>query len=206
MVMSLGSAVAGFVVILVGGAYLAFQPGLYRRGLLKLFPKTARQGAEATLLSSARALRLWLLGQLAAMAIVGLLTGIGAWLIGLPSAMALGLIAALLEFIPFVGPMLMAIPALLLALTVDTQTVIMTLVLYTAVQQLEGNVITPVVQRRAVSLPPALTLFALIAMGVVFGPLGVLFAAPLTVVAYVMVKEVYVRRTLGEHTSLPGEE
>lgn len=202
---SLGSAIAGLLVVIVGGIYLAWQPNLYRKGVIKLFTKRARPAAEATLDSSGRALKLWLLGQLVAMLIVGVLTGLGAWLIGLPSATALGLIAALLEFIPFVGPILMAIPALLIALTMDTQTVLMTLVFYTAIQQVEGNLITPLIQRRAVSLPPALTLFALIAMGFVFGPLGILFAAPLTVVAYVAVKQLYIRRVLGDDTSIPGE-
>ena len=202
---SLGSAIAGLLVVIVGGIYLAWQPNLYRKGVIKLFTKRARPAAEATLDSSGRALKLWLLGQLVAMLIVGVLTGLGAWLIGLPSATALGLIAALLEFIPFVGPILMAIPALLIALTMDTHTVLMTLVLYTAIQQVEGNLITPLVQGRAVSLPPALTLFALIAMGFVFGPLGILFAAPLTVVAYVAVKQLYIRRVLGDDTSIPGE-
>ena len=155
--------------------------------------------------SPGSALKLWLLGQLVAMLIVGVLTGLGAWLIGLPSAIALGLIAGLFEFIPFAGPMLAAIPALLIALTMDTQTVIMTLALYTIIQQVEGNLITPIVQRQVVSLPPALTLFALIAMGLVFGPLGILFAAPLTVVTYVAMKQLYIRRVLGDATSIPGE-
>ena len=205
MLMSLSSAVAGFLVVIVGGIYLAWQPNLYQKGVIKLFTKQARPAAEATLYSSGRALKLWLLGQLVAMLIVGVLTGLGAWLIGLPSAIALGLVAGLLEFIPFAGPMLAAIPALLIALTMDTQTVIMTLALYTIIQQVEGNLITPIVQRQAVSLPPALTLFALIAMGLVFGPLGILFAAPLTVVTYVAVKQLYIRRVLGDDTSIPGE-
>ena len=205
MLMSLGSAVVGFLVVIVGGIYLAWQPKLYRKGVIKLFTKQARPVAEATLYSSGRALKLWLLGQLVAMLIVGVLTGLGAWLIGLPSSIALGLVAGLLEFIPFAGPMLAAIPALLIALTMDTKTVIMTLALYTIIQQVEGNLITPIVQRQAVSLPPALTLFALIAMGLVFGPLGILFAAPLTVVTYVAVKQLYIRRVLGDDTSIPGE-
>ena len=206
LAVSLGSAIAAFLVILVGGIYLAFQPSLYRNGLLKLLSRRARPAAEETLNLSGGALRLWLIGQFFAMLIVGILTGLGAWAIGLPSSIALGLIAALLEFIPFLGPILMAVPALLLALTQDGQTVVMTLLLYTVIQQLEGNVITPLVQRQTVSLPPALTLFALVAMGIVFGPLGVLFAAPLTVVAYVAVKELYIRGLLHESTDIPGED
>ena len=204
-VMSVGTAIAGFFAILIGGIYLAFQPRLYRTGLLKLFPKPLRPAVEETLDASGGALRLWLVGQLVAMLLVGVLTGIGAWLIGLPSAIALGLLAGMLEFIPYAGPLLTAVPALLIAATMGTQTVIATLFLLAAVQQVEGYLITPIVQRKAVSLPPALTLFALIAMGLVFGPLGVLLAAPLTVVIYVAVKELYIRRILGEDTVVPGE-
>ena len=104
--MSLSSSVAGFLVVIVGGIYLAKQPNLYRKGVIRLFTKQARPAAEATLYPSACALKLWLLGQFVVMLIVGVLTGLGAWLIGSPSAIALSLIAGLLEFIPFAGPML----------------------------------------------------------------------------------------------------
>lgn len=194
----LTNAVGGLVLIVAGGVYLAAQPGLYRRGVLLLVPPGFRDAAGDTLDLAAAALRHWLLGQLAIMAIVGTLTGLGAWLIGLPSALALGIIAALLEFVPFLGPILTAVPALLLGLAIGPEEALSVLLLLILVQQLEGNVITPLVQREAVTLPPALTLFSLIAMGLLFGPLGLLFSAPLTVVAYVAVGELYVRRTLGD--------
>lgn len=192
------NGIGGLILVAVGGIYLAAQPGLYRKGLLLLFPPSFREEAGRTLDLSASALRHWLLGQLAIMAIVGTLTGLGAWLIGLPSAFALGIVAALFEFIPYLGPILTVVPAVLLGLTIGPETALAALVLLVVVQQLEGYVITPLVQREAVTLPPALTLFALLAMGVLFGPLGLLFSAPLTVVAYVTVGELYVRRALGE--------
>jgi predicted PurR-regulated permease PerM len=194
----LTNAIAGFILVVVGGIYLAAQPKLYRKGVLLLFPRAFRAEAGHTLDLSARALRHWLLGQLAIMLIVGTLTGLGAWLIGLPSALALGIIAAVLEFIPYLGPILTAVPAVLLGLAIGPETALASLGLVFVVQQLEGYVITPLVQREAVTLPPALTLFALLATGLLFGPLGLLFSAPLTVVAYVAVGELYVRRTLGE--------
>jgi predicted PurR-regulated permease PerM len=194
----LTNGIGSLILILVGGIYLAAQPGLYRRGVLLLFPPSFRVEAERTFDLSARALRHWLLGQLAIMVIVGTLTGFGAWLIGLPSALALGIIAALLEFIPYLGPILTVIPAVLLGLTIGPEAALAAFALLILVQQLEGYVVTPLVQREAVTLPPALTLFALLAMGLLFGPLGLLFSAPLTVVAYVAVGELYVHRTLGE--------
>lgn len=194
----LTNGIGGLFLVVVGGIYLAAQPGLYRGGVLLLVPPSYRPAAAETLDVTAGALRHWLLGQVAIMAIVGTLTGVGAWLIGLPSALALGIIAAVLEFIPFLGPILTAVPAVLLALTVGSEAALWTLGLLLFVQQLEGNLLTPLVQREAVTLPPVVTLFALIGMGMLFGPLGLLLSAPLTVVAYVMVGELYVRRTLGD--------
>jgi len=192
------NGIGGLLLVVVGGIYLAAQPGLYRRGALLLIPPGYRPATDETLAVSAGALRHWLLGQLAIMAIVGTLTGLGAWLIGLPSALALGIIAAVLEFIPFLGPILTAVPALLLALTLGSEAVLWTAAMLLGVQQLEGQVLTPLIQRKAVTLPPVVTLFALIGMGILLGPLGLLLAAPLTVVGYVMVGELYVRRTLGD--------
>ena len=195
----LTNGLGGLILVLVGGIYLAAQPQLYRNGVLLLVPPAFRGEAAHTFDLSARALRHWLLGQLAIMTIVGTLTGLGAWLIGLPSALALGIVAALLEFIPYLGPILTVVPAVLLGLAIGPETALAALGLVFVVQQLEGYVITPLVQREAVTLPPALTLFALLATGLLFGPLGLLFAAPLTVVAYVAVGELYVHRTLGEN-------
>lgn len=202
LAISLTNGVGSLIVIVVGGTYFAAQPQLYYRGALLLLPHKVRDAGAEVMNKTFKALKLWLVGQLAIMVIVGTLTGLGAWIIGLPSALALGLIAGFLEFIPFLGPVLTAVPALLLALAIGPQTALWTLLLLVLVQQTEGNIITPLIQRKAVTLPPALTLFALIAMGLLFGPLGILLSAPLTAVAYVMVGELYIRRGLGEQTEL----
>lgn len=132
---------------------------------------------------------------------------VDALLLGLPAYLALGLLAGLAEFVPVVGSILAAAPALLLALTEGgIDLALWTLLLYVAVQQLQGNLIAPLVTRRMVSLPPAVTLVAIVAFGLVFGPLGVLFAAPLAVVAFVAVKRLWVREALGEDTDVPGED
>jgi predicted PurR-regulated permease PerM len=121
-----------------------------------------------------------------------------------PAALALALLAGLAEFVPLIGPIVAAIPALLIALSEGVQTALWTLLLYLAVQQVESNLIMPVVQHRVVSLPPAITLFAVVAFGLLFGSLGVLFATPLAVVLFVAVKKLWVSETLGEPTDLPG--
>nr|WP_283773504.1 AI-2E family transporter [Altererythrobacter sp. KTW20L] len=159
-VLSFGSGLADILVVMVGGIYLAAQPQLYRRGALQLFPPQRRELAGKAFDESGRALRLWLKGQLISMVIVGLLVGVGLWLIGVPSALALGLLAALLEFIPLVGPILAALPALLIALALGPQTALWVLGLYLIVQQIEGNILQPVVQQYAVDLPAVTLLFS----------------------------------------------
>ncbi|HWH18735.1 MAG TPA: AI-2E family transporter [Allosphingosinicella sp.] len=203
---SVGSAIADTLLVIVGGIYLAARPGLYRSGVIKLIPEKGRPLAAQALDDSGRALRLWLLGRLVSMVGVGLLTGLGLWLIGVPAALTLGLLAGLLEFVPFIGPIAASIPAILLALAQSPETALWTALLFLIIQQIEGNILEPLVQQRAVDLPPALLLFALVAGGLVFGIVGIIFAAPLTVVIYVLVKRLYVREALDTPTPIPGEE
>lgn len=206
VVTSFVGGLADLLLIVFGGLYLAAQPGLYRKGLLLLFPAGAsRQRIAGTLDASGAALRLWLLGQLVAMTFLFVLTGLGLWAIGVPAALALALLAGLAQFVPLIGPIVAAIPALLIALSEGWQIALWTLLLYVAIQQVESNVITPLVQRQAVALAPAVTLFAVVAFGLLFGPLGVLFATPLAVVVMVAIKNLWVRETLGEQTDVPGE-
>lgn len=202
---SIGSGIADALLVIVGGIYLAAQPDLYRTGLLKLVPARGRELAADALDASGRALHLWLLGRLVSMAAVAVLTWLGLTLIGVPSALTLALLAGLLEFVPFIGPIVAAVPAVLLAFAAGPDKALWTGLLFVAIQQLEGNVLEPLVQQRAVDLPPALLLFAVVAGGLVFGVAGILFAAPLTVVLYVLVKRLYVREALHTRTALPGE-
>lgn len=203
---SVGSGIADTLLVIVGGIYLAAQPRLYRTGLVKLVPKGSRGAVAEALGDCGDTLALWLKGRLVSMAVVGLLTTTGLWLIGVPSALSLGLLSALLEFIPFLGPIISAVPAVLLALAHDPQAALWTALLYLFVQQIEGNIVEPLVQQRAVTIPPALLLFALVAAGLVFGIAGIVLGAPLTVVLYVLVKRLYVREALGTDTPLPTEE
>jgi predicted PurR-regulated permease PerM len=136
---------------------------------------------------------------------LSLLTGLGLWLVGVPSPLALGLIAGLLEIIPYAGPIISAVPGLILALTQSPTEALWALLVYVVVQQIEGNILMPVVQKKAVSLPPALTVFGVVAAGILFGIPGLTFAGPLLVVAFVLVKRLYVRGALGTSTPVPGE-
>jgi predicted PurR-regulated permease PerM len=202
---SISNALAEILIVLFGGIYLAAQPRFYRSGAIKLVPAGKRRLVAEVMDESERALRLWLRGQLAAMLAVGLLTGTGLWLLGLPSALVLGIIAGILEFVPFVGPILSAVPAVLLALAVSPDLALSVVLLYFAVQQFEGYVLTPLVQQYAVDLPGVVLLFSLVGLGTLFGALGVILAAPLTVVIYVLVKRLYVIEALHTPTPIPGE-
>lgn len=204
--MTLGGGLASLLLVLAGGIYFALQPHLYRQGAVKLVPRNRRTLVGEALDDSGRVLKLWLKGQLVSMVLIGVITGTGLWLLGVPSPLALGLLAGLLEFIPYVGPIVAAIPGLLIALASGVDLALWTLGLYTLIQQVEGNFIQPVVQRYAVHIPPALLLFSLIGVGTLFGVAGIILAAPLTVVLYVLVKLLYVREALHTRTEIPGGE
>lgn len=203
---TLVGAFADFLLVVIAGVFIAADPAVYRKGLIKLFPPGQHERIRSSLDASGEALKLWLTAQLFAMAFVGVSAALGLWLIGVPSPFALGLIAALLDFIPFIGPILAALPAVLIASSVDGTTALWTILLFVVIQQIEGNVVFPLAQHRMSSMPPALGLFAIVAAGVLFGPLGVMLGFPLAVVAFVLVKKLYVRETLGEPTEVPGEK
>lgn len=204
--LSVGNAVAEVLVVLFGGIFLAAQPRFYKTGAIKLVPRKQRGVVAEAMDESERALRLWLKGQLIAMVTVGTVTGLAMWLLGLPSALVLGLLAGLLEFVPFVGPIMAAVPAILLAMAVSPDLALWVVLVYVVVQQLEGYLLTPLVQQYAVELPSVVLLFSLVGLGMLFGTLGVLLAAPLTVVIYVLVKRLYVIEALHTPTPIPGEK
>ncbi len=183
-------------LILVGliAVYLSLSPKSYYESTIALAPARFREDARTALLESGKALRGWLLGQLVAMTSVGILTGVGLWLVGVPNALILGIVAGLLEFVPILGPFVAAIPGVLLAFVVGPTTALYAVLVYLVVQQLESGVITPLAQRWAVELPPALALLAVVVFGVLFGIPGILFATPVTVVLMVLTRRFYLCR------------
>lgn len=192
------SSIANLVVVIVAGIFIAINPISYRNGVVRLFPNSQKLRARESLDASGRALRLWLLGQLFSMVLVGTLTTIGLSIAGVPSSMALGLMSGLAQFVPIVGPVVSAGPGLLLAASDGSTTFIWALVVYLGVSQLESNVITPMVQKHVAAIPTVITLFAVLGFGSLLGPLGVLFATPLTVVLHTLVMKLYVGEVLGD--------
>lgn len=179
--------------------YLAAQADVYRDDLIQLLPHRLRANGAETLEDIANALRLWMLG------LIGLLTALAAWLIGLPSPLALGLIAGLFEFIPYVGPILGAIPAILVAATQGLDTVLWTAAAYTLIQQLEGHVVAPLISREMVYIPPLVLILGIVAITTLFGRYAAIFAAPLALIIFVAIKKLYIRDSLGDQTPIPGE-
>jgi predicted PurR-regulated permease PerM len=194
---SLGAA-AATVIVLFCGLYLAFHPATYLRGLLHLVPPRGRTRAAQVLADCGEALNRWLLGALASMLLVGVTVGLGLWWAGVPSPMALAVLAGLAQFVPVIGPWTAAVPGLIVAAAAGPHTFAWAAAVYLGASQFEANVATPLLLRQMVELPMGLTLFAVLAMGVLLGPLGVLFATPLAVVAYVLVRRLYVEDLLGD--------
>ncbi|WP_428410122.1 AI-2E family transporter [Hyphococcus sp.] len=213
--------IAGFVRSMIGGVltslvYLvstatagvifAMYPEHYRDGALKLLPPRLRPRVRDAVNLSGKSLKGWLVGQLIAMAIIGTLTSLGLMVIGLPSWLALGLVAGLAQFVPVVGPILSALPGLILAASIDVTMLLHALIVYVGVQQLESNFITPFVMRQTASIPMALTVFSIIGFGMLFGGLGALLATPITVAIYVLLQKLYIEDEFGDDLNIHGEK
>jgi predicted PurR-regulated permease PerM len=190
--------VATIVIVGFAGLYLAFHPQTYVLGVVRMLPPRARPKAVMVMDALNLALKRWLLGQLVSMLLVGGTTMLGLWAVGVPSPVGLGLLAGLGQFVPVIGPLAAALPGLLVALAEGPQVLFLALLVYLAAAQVEANVITPLILRQWAELPMAVSLFAVLAMGVLLGPLGVLFATPLAVTVHVLVKKLYLEGVLGE--------
>jgi len=201
---TLNVLVNGFIILFIG-IYGAAAPSSYVAGVVRLVPPARRSRAREVLHALGRALRWWLTGRLVMMAIVGVLTALGLQWAGIPSPVALGLVAALFSFVPYLGPVLSVLPALLVASVLGVKKVLYVLLVYGTVQLLESYLIAPLVQQQAVHIPPAVVITAQFIGGIAGGPVGVLLATPLTVVIIVLVQTLYVEDLLGDEVSLLGE-
>ena len=205
LVRGAGEILLNFVIVIVGAMFIAGDPRPYRNAVVLLTPPAARPTMERALDEMVFALRLWLKAKLITMTMMAVIIGGCLWLAGLESWAALGLLGGLSEFVPYVGPAVAMLPAVGLAASVGGQVLVRTCVAYLAVRVIEGWLMTPFVNRQVVSIPPALTLFTILAVGAVFGVYGVFFAGALLVIAFVAVREFYLRDTLGEDIEgVPG--
>ena len=191
----LGTAAYLMTVTFVG-LFLAANPSLYVGGVLRLIPVSSRPRGRELLARLAHTLRWFLIGRAIAMTFVGVLTALALHLFGVPQPLLLGILAGLLTFAPYLGPILGGIPIVLVTLVQLPGKLLPVLLVYTVVQLIEGYILSPLIQQRTVSLPPALTLLAQVAMGLLVGATGVALAAPLAAVLMVVVQMLYVEDVL----------
>ena len=197
-------AITDVILIVFLGLFLAANPSVYRDGLVVLVPGETQERVRDVLHSCATGLRQWLLGQLISMTAVGLMATIGLFLLGIPTALALGVIAGLLEFVPLIGSLAGALPAILVGFTVGPTQALWIGLLYLGIQQIEANILQPLVQKWAVQMPPVLVLVAGIAAFLLFGLPGIIFAAPLALVMTILIGKLYVEDILGRKYNGPA--
>jgi predicted PurR-regulated permease PerM len=193
-------ALTNIALMILLAIYLASEPKTYIRGFAKLFPQDNRKRVREVLYQIGETLSWWLIGKGASMLFIGLLTWIGLYFIGVPLALTLGLIAGLLSFIPNFGPIFSAIPAILLAFINSPTSALYVLALFVGVQIIESNIVTPLIERRTVELPPVLTVVSQLALAVLFGAVGLILATPILAVVMVLVQTIYIQDILGEET------
>lgn len=190
--------ITNVALVLLVALYLAIEPELYASGLTKLFPFSARRRVREVLSAIGRTMQSWLVGKFASMAFIGTLTVIGLWIMGVPLALLLGIIAGLFSFIPNFGPILSAVPAILLAFIESPIKAVYVIILFVGIQLIESNLITPLIERHTVELPPALTIVVQLILGVLFGALGLIFASPILAVVVVLIQMLYIQDILGD--------
>jgi predicted PurR-regulated permease PerM len=191
---------ANLMIGIVVGIYLAAKPSDYMMGVTRLIPIRHRPRALEVLRTLGFTLWGWLKGTFISMVVIGLLTWLGLTLIGVPLAPLLGLLAGLFEFVPNIGPFLAGAPAVLLAWVEEPQKALYVIGFFVLLQSLEGYVLTPLVQKKIIDLPPVLTITAQVILGLLAGGLGLLMATPLMAVIMVLVKMLYIEDTLGDRS------
>ena len=186
------------ILVIFVGIYFAADPPTYFAGVLRLVPPRRRLRARQILDAMSESLRKWLIGMTLDMLLLGVMTGIGMWLIGVPLPFALAVLAGVAVFVPYIGPLIATIPGLLLALSVRPLLALYAAIVYLIVLTIEGNISQPLLQRWAVSLPPVLNLLAILVFAPLFGIWGAVLATPLTVALSVLLQKVYIEDVLDD--------
>jgi len=191
-------ALGNVAIILFVGIYFAISPQRYIDGFLRLVPPPRRERAGQVLDQIGATLARWLLGTSCSMLIAGIATSIGLSLLGVPLGLILGIIAGLLDFIPYLGPIMAGVPAVLIALSVDPQLALYTVALFAGIQLVQGYIVQPLIDSWAVEIAPALIIVMQLIFGTIFGFAGIALATPMTATLMVLVKMLYVEDILGD--------
>ena len=181
-------------IIMFLGIFFTASPSLYKDGIMVLVPADKKPVATRIIDRISLALKGWLKGMLLSMVLITILIAVGLTVIGIPVAMVLGLITGILEIIPNFGPLIAMIPGVLLGLTMGGGTAVIVALLYIVSQTIVANIVTPLIQKKMINLPPALTLISQLIMGALSGALGIILAVPLLAMLIIMVDELYVKK------------
>jgi predicted PurR-regulated permease PerM len=200
------AVLGGIVLILFVTIFVAIDAQTYHDGLMHLFPHDTRERAGEVLSATAAMLRRWLFSQFISMLAVGALTTVLLLFLGIKAAVALGIIAGILEFIPIAGPILASVPAIAMGFLEGPEKALYVALAYVVVQQLEANLLYPLIMKKGLELPPVLTIVTQGVLSIVFGFIGLLVAVPMLAAAMVPIKMLYVRDVVGDEVKLPGEE
>jgi predicted PurR-regulated permease PerM len=195
-------------VVFISTIYLVIRPEPWINGFVSLFPAGWRQRTREVLQALYQTVQRWFLGQLAAMTFIAVFWAISLSLIGVPFALLIGIFSGLISFIPYVGALISVVVPVLLALISDPFSAVWVIVAFIIIQQIEGNLLQPIVMSRAVDLHPALVVFAILVMGTLFGIVGVFLAVPLVAALQVLVRELWVQRMdhIGTDPNPPARE
>ena len=190
--LTVATAVSLGLVVFIATIYMVIRPEPWVEGFVSLFPAGWRQRTREVLFELYHTVQRWFLGQLAAMSFIGVFWAISLSIIDVPFALLLGIFSGLISFIPYLGATISVVLPVLLALISDPFTVVYVIAAFVIIQQIEGNILQPVLMSRAVDLHPALVIFAILTMGTLFGIVGVFVAVPLVAVVQVLVRELWV--------------
>jgi predicted PurR-regulated permease PerM len=206
LVMGVLGLVGTIIVVIVIGIFMAADPRLYLNGFLKLVPQSARPRAGEAMSLIGYALRWWLLGQLISMTVLGILTALGLFAVGVDLWLGLAALTAILTFVPFLGPIVAGVAVVSISFAMNVETGIIVLVFFLGLQNLEGYILTPMIQQRAVLMPPALLISMQVLFGSLFGAPGLILAAPLTAAGLVAVNLLYIEDILGDRRAVPDRK
>jgi len=182
-----------YVIILLSFFFTA-NPDVYKNGILMLIPPANKPIARTSIDRISQMLKGWLKGTMLSMLLITLLIAMGLTIMGIPGALVLSLLTGMLKLIPNFGSMAAMVPGVLLALTVSTNTAIIVALIYVVSQTIVSNIVTPLIQKRMINLPPALTIISQVIMGTVSGALGIILAVPLLAIIIILVDELYVKK------------
>jgi len=191
---STGFGVLGDIyIILLLGIFFTASPSLYKNGILLLIPKPKKELGKRIINRVSLSLKGWLKGMMVSIVLITVLICGALSIMGIPAAMVLGMITGLLELVPNIGSLIAMIPGVLLALTISTNTAIIVALIYIVSQTIVANIVTPLIQKKIINMPPALTLISQLVMGALSGALGIILAVPLLAIIMILLDELYVK-------------